>query len=112
MVTLQLEEYFEDDRPQYAILSHTWGGKEVTLQEWQSYSRPSNRVGYDKIIAACHRALTNGLRYLWCDTNCINKTSSAELSEAINTMFRWYQEANVCYGYLADVNGRASVAAS
>ncbi|KAH6974660.1 heterokaryon incompatibility protein-domain-containing protein [Ilyonectria sp. MPI-CAGE-AT-0026] len=97
----------EDDRPQYAILSHTWGGEEVTLQEWQSHSRPSNRAGYDKIIAACHWA-TNGLRYLWCGTNCINKTSSAELSEAINSMFHWYQEANVCYGNLADVNDRAS----
>jgi hypothetical protein len=110
--TLRLEEYFGDDRPQYAILSHTWGGEEVTLQEWQSLNRPSNKAGHDKIVTACRRALADGLRYLWCDTSCIDKTSSAELSEAINSMFRWYQEANICYGYLADVNDRASVAAS
>jgi hypothetical protein len=36
-------------------------------------------------------------------SNLIDKTSSAELSEAINSMFRWYQEAEVCYAYLADV---------
>ena len=37
------------------------------------------------------------------DLCCIDKTSSAELSEAINSMYRWYQESGVCYAYLADV---------
>lgn len=35
---------------------------------------------------------------------CIDKTSTAELSEAINSMYRWYQKAQVCYVYLADVD--------
>jgi hypothetical protein len=34
---------------------------------------------------------------------CIDKTSSAELSEAINSMFRWYEKAETCYAYLSDV---------
>jgi hypothetical protein len=41
--------------------------------------------------------------YLWIDTCCIDKSSSAELSEAINSMYRWYEESNVCYAYLEDV---------
>jgi len=43
------------------------------------------------------------MRYLWIDTCCIDKSSSAELSEAINSMYRWYEESNVCYAYLEDV---------
>lgn len=39
----------------------------------------------------------------WIDSCCIDKTSSAELSEAINSMFKWYQKAQVCYAYLSDV---------
>jgi hypothetical protein len=30
-------------------------------------------------------------------------SSSAELSEAINSMFRWYREAEICFAYLEDV---------
>ena len=40
----------------------------------------------------------------WIDTCCIDKSSSAELSEAINSMFRWYRNADVCYAFLSDVN--------
>lgn len=35
---------------------------------------------------------------------CIDKTSTAELSESINSMFRWYQKAKICYAYLEDVD--------
>jgi hypothetical protein len=41
--------------------------------------------------------------YIWIDTCCIDKSSSAELSEAINSMYRWYEESEVCYAYLEDV---------
>ena len=37
------------------------------------------------------------------DTCCIDKSSSAELTESINSMYRWYQEAAICYAYLFDV---------
>jgi len=48
-------------------------------------------------------ASENGYKYVWIDTCYINKTSSAELSEAINFIYRWYQDADVCYAYLADM---------
>jgi hypothetical protein len=46
--------------------------------------------------------LTDGLKYTWIDTCCIDKTSSADLSESINSMFRWYQKSEICYAYLFD----------
>jgi hypothetical protein len=61
------------------------------------------KAGYKKIIAACEMARGFNLRYLWADTICIDKTSSAELSEAINSMFRYYQQSSKCFVYLEDV---------
>ena len=60
--------------------------------------------GLPKIELACKQAVDRGIRFVWIDTCCINKTSSAELSEAINSMFCWYQKAAVCYAYLSDVD--------
>ncbi|KAI1497211.1 HET-domain-containing protein [Biscogniauxia marginata] len=102
--TLELEEYFGDQIPQYAILSHTWGSEELSFQEWQGLRAPSHKSGYSKIKSACQQALKNDLKYLWCDTNCIDKSSSTELSEAINSMFIWYKNSSVCYAYLEDVS--------
>ncbi|PIG84506.1 hypothetical protein AARAC_009909 [Aspergillus arachidicola] len=77
---------------QYAILSHTWGPDEVTLQDINDPSGKS-RMGYKKIEDCCSMARRMEYQYVWVDTCCIDKTSSAELSEAINSMFLWYQEA-------------------
>lgn len=44
-----------------------------------------------------------GYEWIWIDTCCTDKSSSAELSEAVNSMFRWYQEADICIAYLADI---------
>ncbi|KAF9879711.1 hypothetical protein CkaCkLH20_02522 [Colletotrichum karsti] len=63
----------------------------------------STKAGYAKLLDSAKEALNNGFDYIWIDTCCIDKTSSAELSEAINAMFRWYKEAVVCYAFLADV---------
>lgn len=102
--TGELEEFFgRADVPPYAILSHTWGEGEVSYQDWQSQGVRASRAGSAKIERACEQSRRDGLRYLWVDTNCIDKTSSAELSEAINSMFRWYTDSAVCYAYLADV---------
>ncbi|KAK6068065.1 het domain protein [Seiridium cupressi] len=60
--------------------------------------------GYRKINGCCALARNNSFEWVWIDTCCIDKTSSAELSEAINSMYRWYKEASVCYVYLADVS--------
>ncbi|KAI0156438.1 heterokaryon incompatibility protein-domain-containing protein [Xylariaceae sp. FL1272] len=107
--TLELKEFFGKDIPVYAILSHVWGAEEVTYQEWTSRqsSVVSNKSGYQKIIGACDRAVRDRLDWLWVDTNCIDKTSSAELSEAINSMFKWYADSKVCYAYLNDVTKHA-----
>ncbi|EON68800.1 hypothetical protein W97_08058 [Coniosporium apollinis CBS 100218] len=64
---------------------------------------PENKAGYKKIRYACAQAVRHGFHYTWIDTCCIDKSSSAELSEAINSMYSWYRQAEVCYAYLADV---------
>ena len=107
--TIELHEFYGDVIPKYAILSHTWGEGEVSFQELQKAkleqsSMLENSKGYRKIEDCCKLAASNGWQYVWIDTCCIDKTSSAELSEAINSMYRWYGEAQICYAYLADVD--------
>ncbi|KAK1755261.1 HET-domain-containing protein [Echria macrotheca] len=102
--TLRLKEFLGIHVPRYAILSHTWGPDEVTFQMLESLDPGVERMaGYAKIRGAAMRALRDGFAYVWVDTCCIDKTSSAELSEAINSMFNWYRDASICYAYLEDV---------
>ncbi|KAN0122086.1 Heterokaryon incompatibility protein (HET) domain containing protein, partial [Hyaloscypha variabilis] len=100
--SFQLKSFEGDAIPPYAILSHTWGEDEVSFQDIHGPDA-SSKVGFKKIQLICSHALEHGLQYVWVDTCCIDKTSSAELSEAINSMFRWYQKSRYCYAYLADV---------
>ncbi|KFY49116.1 hypothetical protein V495_00704 [Pseudogymnoascus sp. VKM F-4514 (FW-929)] len=100
--TLGIEIFFDDHAPPYAILSHRWHDGEVSLQEMES-GTAIERPGYAKIVQTCALASRDGLGYAWVDTCCIDKTSSAELSVAINSMYRWYREAVVCYAFLSDV---------
>ena len=102
--TLQVEEFLQSEVPDYVILSHTWGSEEVTLQDILSNVAPSKK-GFAKLIGCCKRAKDDGFTYCWIDTCCIDKTSSAELSEAINSMYQWYKGACICYAYLEDVQG-------
>jgi hypothetical protein len=101
-VTLQLEEFFDTDLPPYAILSHRWQDDEVSFQHIQDGSGPRKK-GYAKLKLCCDQAVKDGYTHAWVDTCCIDKSSSAELTEAINSMFQWYQKAVVCYAYLFDV---------
>ncbi|KAI0878146.1 HET-domain-containing protein [Hypoxylon argillaceum] len=101
--SMLLEEFYGDDIPRYAILSHTWGHEEVSYQDWQNPQVALSKAGFDKIEGACKKAQSHSLDYLWVDTNCIDKTSSAELSEAINSMYQWYAKSDICYAYLSDV---------
>jgi hypothetical protein len=101
--SLKLEEFIGNAIPQYAILSHTWGKDEVTFEDWKNIRLACRKSGFRKIKGACQRAKVDGIGWLWVDTNCIDKSSSAELSEAINSMFAWYRDAAVCYVYLEDV---------
>ncbi|KAF2158599.1 hypothetical protein M409DRAFT_32822, partial [Zasmidium cellare ATCC 36951] len=104
--TLKLESFIdEESAPKYAILSHTWGQNEVQYLELINY-RPGEdeeRLDWRKIHLTCDQAKIDGLKYAWVDTCCIDKASSAELSEAINSMFKWYQKSDVCYVFMPDV---------
>ena len=92
-----------DDVPPYAILSHTWGAdtEEVTLEDLMK-GTGKDKTGHNKIRFCGEQAARDNLQYFWVDTCCIDKSSSAEVSEAINSMFSWYQRADVCYVYLED----------
>jgi hypothetical protein len=100
---LTLEEFGDRDILRlYAILSHTWGKEETSLQDLETGNLES-RQGFSRLKTTCCRAAEDGFDCVWIDTCCIDKRSSAELSEAINSMYRWYQNAVVCYAYLEDV---------
>lgn len=98
--SLTLEDFATPPK-RYAILSHRWGQGEVSFQDLQGSDVVQNR-GYQKIKAFCAQASKDGFEYGWVDTCCIDKTNSVELSEAINSMYRWYELAEVCYAYLSD----------
>src|SRR5690348_14507641 len=101
-----LVKFLGNSIPAYAILSHTWGSKEedeVTYQDLQQ-KKGQDKKGYRKLTFCGEQATKDGLGYFWIDTCCIDKTSSAELSEAITSMFRWYHESAQCYVYLSDVS--------
>ncbi|KAL6897667.1 hypothetical protein GGI43DRAFT_98752 [Trichoderma evansii] len=128
--TLELVDIAGDNTPPYAILSHTWGDEEVTIQQLRrlgghaqlasSSAKPLDKKrrtilskkGYIKIAGAARLAVSRGLNYLWIDTCCIDKTSSAELSEAINSMYLWYEQSAECYAYLSDVEPETAQDAS
>jgi hypothetical protein len=95
----------------YAILSHTWGedDQEVNFEDLKNGSGKT-KDGYRKLQFCGEQATRDGLQYFWVDTCCIDKSSSTELSEAINSMFQWYKGADVCYAYLVDVSMSSSTA--
>ncbi|OAG09555.1 uncharacterized protein CC84DRAFT_1137308 [Paraphaeosphaeria sporulosa] len=156
--TLEIKAFSEQDVPDYAILSHTWGADEVTFQEMSLITRMNSvsqafssqrsddsregnagrvyesgavmvamemlvhggwgagtnvpntseealmrREGYCKIIQSAKEAKSLGYQWVWIDTCCIDKTSSAELQESINSMYKWYKESSICLVYLNDV---------
>jgi hypothetical protein len=99
----ELVLFNDETPPPYAILSHTWTeDQEVTYNELVA-GTGREKTGYDKILFCGRRAAADGLQYFWVDTCCIEKSTSHELSIAINSMFRWYQRASKCYVYLSDV---------
>lgn len=124
--TRHFHEYNEHQNPtqRYAILSHRWiDDEEVSYQEFllitagddlhensigpqrrSTLRQKTDGSGFQKIDKACQRALQDGYEFIWIDTCCIDKTSSAELSEAINSMWNWYYNSAICYAYLADVD--------
>lgn len=118
--TLRLDEFHGSAIPSYAILSHTWTASELNFQDWlyvhkqnpprwgwvhlsEEVAKIKATEGYRKIRRACELARADWWDWIWVDTVCIDKTSSAELSEAINSMYNWYSGAAICYAFLEDV---------
>src|ERR1051326_6553289 len=104
--TLELHEFPPNEIPPYAILSHTWRTEEISFQDLEA-GRAKELRGVVKLKQTCQTAHSQNLDFVWVDTCCIDKSSSAELSEAINSMFLWYTNARVCYAYLDDFAPRA-----
>jgi hypothetical protein len=96
--SIKLHEFIGRGIPKYVILSHTWGQEEVTFQDFQDLEKAKKKRGFQKLERCCRRAQSDGFQWVWIDTCCIDKSSSAELSEAINSMYQWYQESQICYG--------------
>lgn len=123
--TRELKEFTTSEGiPPYAILSHRWGAKddEISWRDMFRFGRHSNKVcappapekvercvrvtdkkAWPKVDTCCKMAKQEGLDWVWIDTCCINKSSSAALAEAINSMFRWYRDASKCIVYLHDI---------
>ncbi|RII14846.1 hypothetical protein CUC08_Gglean003768 [Alternaria sp. MG1] len=113
--SLSLQEFFDDEIPEYAILSHTWyrDSEEVSYQDFINDTGKHKR-GYGKIQFCAKQVISENLKYFWVDTCCrlvigtnISRAQliegHAELTESINSMFEWYKQALVCYVWLDDL---------
>ena len=101
-INLHFEDFSGKKKPPYAILSHRWGEEEISFQ--QMSEGKAEGPGLTKILYCCREARRRQLNWVWIDTCCINKENFPELSEAINSMYRWYQDAAECYVHLSDVS--------
>jgi len=103
-LTRDFEEFIGRDVPAYAILSHTWGVEEISFSE---LGHPGKSIlekeGYKKLDMVCQIAYQTGIKYVWVDTCCIDQSNNVELTEAINSMYNWYQRSEICYAYLSDL---------
>lgn len=112
--TLRFEDFIGEDIPEYAILSHRWEQDELSYQDMcrviehgkvaPGMRHIREKQGFRKIHKFSRQALKDGYEYVWADTCCIDKSSSAELQEAINSMYQWYESSGTCYAYLYDVS--------
>jgi hypothetical protein len=101
---VKVDELEKKEVIEYGILSHRWlaAADEVKFEDIQSLEVARKMKGFFKIDECCKLAKRDNLKYVWLDTCCIDKRSSAELQESINRMYLWYREAKVCYAYLKD----------
>ncbi|KAK2755647.1 het domain protein [Colletotrichum kahawae] len=98
---IKLVDFTPDQIPDYTILSHTWGSDEFVYADIRDHTAVG-KPSFKKVRHSCHKTIDDGFQYVWIDSCCIDKSSSAELSEAINSMFDWYSNAKKCYAYLSD----------
>lgn len=113
--TLNFKEFHEHGAPPYAIASHRWQDDEATFKDVLK-GRNQDSPGFLKIRGFCDLVKSwrfggfiDQIDWLWIDTCCIDRKSSAELSEAINSMYGWYADAEICVAYLFDVQFRQGV---
>ncbi|KIJ11133.1 hypothetical protein PAXINDRAFT_119129, partial [Paxillus involutus ATCC 200175] len=98
------------NRLQYVIFSHRWLAEEPTFQDMMSSDRERHLTtmsGYHKLGKFLDKTAEFGYHLAWSDTCCIDKSSSAELEEAIRSMFQWYRRARICIAYSADYSSLA-----
>ena len=100
---IRQQEFSDGEVPKYAILSHRWVEDEEITNQAFNEGRLLDRPGWAKIQRSCKIAKSLKHDWIWIDTCCIDRSSSTELSEAINSMFYWYRNAEVCLTYLCDV---------
>ena len=104
--TKELVQFLPNQIPPYAILSHTWSSdpdEEVLFSDIGKEEAEQKPAYQQKVIPVCKKTLKRGIEYVWIDTCCIDKSSSAELQEAVNSMFKWYMHSSICFVYLEDV---------
>ena len=107
--TLKLELFMPEQVPDYVILSHRWSAEEVVFSDFtagdiMSPEHPARtKAGFQKVVGACSLAAQDQYEWIWIDSCCIDKSSSAILQESINSMWNYYSNANICYVYMADV---------
>lgn len=105
---LTFKEFIGRNIPKYAILSHTWEDDEVLFEDMSDPTHV-HKKGFQKIRMTCGMAAKAGIEWAWIDTCNIDKSSSAELTEAINSMYLWYKRSGVCYAYLSDLSESAKL---
>nr|ABJ55989.1 hypothetical protein [Cercospora nicotianae] len=101
--TLTFETFYDEQTPPYSILSHRWAAEEVSYVDFIAGNK-RDHAGHKKVLEACRSAKSQSHTWIWIDTVCIDKTSSAELTEAINSMYQYYADARICFAYLRDVS--------
>ncbi|RYP36841.1 hypothetical protein DL767_003231 [Monosporascus sp. MG133] len=107
--SLALHDFPNDDQiPEYAILSHTWGGNgdEVTIKDLSGWTPLYKRKpGWAKIKGCCKQAVTDGIEYVWIDTCCMDRSNRSQeaVGDEIQSIWKYYSGARVCYAHLADV---------
>ncbi|TGO19983.1 hypothetical protein BPAE_0324g00010 [Botrytis paeoniae] len=108
---LRVQEFSQRNIPSFAIHSHRWEEDEVTFEDIKN-GEFKQKKGFGKLEGCCKRAREVKYDWIWVDTCCIDKSSSAELNEAINSIYCWYQESAVCYEYLSDLEEIGSLGQS
>ncbi|KAH8178212.1 heterokaryon incompatibility protein (HET) domain-containing protein [Sarocladium implicatum] len=112
--SLELKLFMPEYAPDYVILSHRWTPEEVVFDDFAvgniaSPNHPArSKIGFGKVLGACQKAADDKYDWIWIDSCCIDKSSSAVLQESINSMWQYYANANICYVYMADVPNQAS----